>query len=80
MDKWSYRLKKFGLLLAACTFFGLFYPEFCLTEDTCRVVWEDGRTDVQTEYGSDLYYRLLSAKPEEIKAKSRLLELLKSWF
>ena len=40
----------------------------------------DGQTEEETEYGSELYYRLLSAKPEEIKAKSRLWELLKNWF
>ena len=80
MEKWIYRIKKVSLLLAACAFFGLFYPEFCLNEDTCRVVCEDGQTEEGTEYGSELYYRLLSAKPEEIKAKSRLWELLKNWF
>ena len=49
MEKWIYRIKKVSLLLAACAFFGLFYPEFCLNEDTCRVVCEDGQTEEETE-------------------------------
>lgn len=75
--------KKGILLLAALGFFGLLYPEFCMLEDTCRVVYRlpDGREEeVLVEKDSELYYSLLSAEPEEIKIKSRLFEAVSAYF
>ena len=84
--KYADSRKRIGLRRTVATaavigFLGLLYPELCITEDTCRVVYvtEDGREEVvSVKEGSELYYQLLSAEPEEIKIKSRLLEWLGS--
>ncbi len=75
--------KKTAAIIAALGFFGLFYPELCMLEDTCKVVYSasDGeKGEILTPEGSELYYKLLSAEPEEIKIKSRLFELLSAYF
>lgn len=70
--------KKSLVILAAFGFFGLLYPEFSIFEDTCRIVYneDDSGEAFTVPEGSELYYSLLSAKPEEITIKSRLLEWL----
>lgn len=80
MKKRSLIFKKGMAVIAAFGFFGFLYPDLCMLEDTCRVVYEEafGTEDVPT--GSELYYQLLQAKPEEIKIKSRLLELISELF
>lgn len=75
--------KKTVWVIAALGFFGLFYPELCMLEDTCKVVYstsEDEQAEILMPEGSELYYKLLSAEPEEIKIKSRLLEMLSTYF
>lgn len=75
--------KKGMVILAALGFFGLLYPELCMLEDTCRVVYRTPSGKEQTlfvEKGGELYYDLLSAEPEEIKIKSRLLEAVSAYF
>lgn len=77
----SRTLKRVAATAAMIGFLGFLYPELCITEDTCRVVYvtEDGKEEeIPVEEGSELYYQLLSADPEEIKMKSRLLEWLRS--
>lgn len=73
------KIKKGIWLLAALGWWGVLYPELSLTKDTCRIVWTE---DMQEEELSQtqIYYRLLSAEPEQIKIKSRLLEILASYF
>lgn len=76
-------LKKAAAILAAVGFFGLIYPELCMLDDTCKVVYETSAGDMEeilVPKGSELYYKLLSAEREEITIKSRLLELLKACF
>ena len=72
--------KKSLAILAALGFFGLLYPEFCSFDDTCRIVYETEDGGEEMPQGSELYYSLLSAKPEEIKIKSGLLEWLSRYF
>lgn len=73
--------KKSLVLLAALGFFGLLYPEFCIFEDTCRVVYDtEHGGEAEVTEGTELYYSLLSAKPEDIKIKSGLLEWLSRYF
>ncbi|MBD5477873.1 MAG: hypothetical protein HDR14_01065 [Lachnospiraceae bacterium] len=74
--------RKSLVILAALGFFGLLYPEFSIYEDTCRIVYsvEGGEEALTVPEGSELYYSLLSAEPEEIKIKSRLLEWLSRYF
>ncbi len=74
-------LKKAAATLVAIGFLGFLYPDLCIVDDTCRLVCrgEDGTKQyVYVEEGSEMYYQLLSAEPEEIKIKSRLLEWLSS--
>ena len=82
-------LKKCGIyirtgmfVIATLAFFGLFYPDLCMLNDTCKVVvmTENGEEEIQIPQGSELYYSLLQAKPQDIKIKSRLLEAIESYF
>lgn len=83
MTKKTLIIKKGLAALAAVAFLGFLYPELCMLEDTCRVVYYDAdrvREDVVIPRGSELYYKLLQAEPEEIKIKSRLWEALVAYF
>lgn len=65
-------------ICAALGFWGFLYPELALTPDTVKVMElsEDGEiltTDRDWEFGSGLYWELLSAGPEKITFRSRLL-------
>lgn len=80
-NKMSLWWKKSLLILAAMGFFGLLYPEFSIYEGTCRIVFNaEAEEEFTVPEGSELYYSLLSAEPEEIKIKSRLLEWLCRYF
>lgn len=71
--------KKGMILLAAWGFFGIFYPELCMMEDTCKVVYQTDsgeEEEILIPEGSELYYKLLSAEPGEIKIRSRLLQAI----
>lgn len=75
--------KKGAAILMAVSFFGIFYPELCMLEDTCRVVYLNAAGEEEEALvpkGSDLYYKLLSAEPEEITIKCRLFEVLSAYF
>lgn len=76
-------LKKSLVALAAAGFLGFLYPELCMLEDTCRVVYYNADEEQETiavPRGSELYYQLLQAEPEEIKIKSKLWETLIAYF
>ncbi len=79
------------LVIMLC-WWGFLFPELTFTEDSLRVVYteevqgeklEDGQevpTEVIAQIESsqwDKYVELLSAEPEQVKIKSRLLEWLK---
>lgn len=71
------------MILAAAGFLGFLYPELCMLEETCKVVYYDKdkkQQEAELPRGSELYYQLLQAKPEEIRIKSRLWETLLSCF
>lgn len=83
MTKKALMIKKGLVALAAAAFLGFLYPELCMLEETCRVVYYDADRvceDVVIPQGSELYYRLLRAEPEEIKIKSKLWETLVAYF
>ena len=83
MTKKALMIKKGLVVLAAATFLGFLYPELCMLEETCRVVYYDAdrvREDVEIPQGSELYYQLLRAEPEKIKIKSKLWETLVAYF
>lgn len=72
------RIKKTMWIIFALGFWGVLYPELTLTEDTLRIVWEDGKEqeEWERESATKIYYDLLQAEPKQIKIKSRLLEIL----
>lgn len=78
------KIKKAIWLLAAFGWWGVLYPELSLTEDTYRM-WkvENGVltevSDTEELCATQIYYNLLSAEPEQIKIKSRLLETLAAY-
>ncbi len=83
MTKKLVMIKKGLVVLAAAGFLGFLYPELCMLEETCRVVYYDAektQKDIVIPCGSELYYQLLQAEPEEIKIKSRLWEALVAYF
>lgn len=60
---------------------GFFYPQLTLTEETCKVVSEEGTPISAKEADSEEVYReLLMAKPEQIRFQSRLLECIQMVF
>lgn len=79
-EKTLHKIKKGIWLLAALGWWGVLFPELSLTPDTCRVVVTDGGQPEEELSQTEIYYRLLSAEPEQIKIKSRLLEILAAYF
>lgn len=80
MRKAGLLCRRMAAVLAACGFFGILYPGLCLPRDVCRMVWvtEDGREVVLSDEEAEEYRSsLLSATPEEITIKSRLLETIR---
>lgn len=74
------KIKKGLWLLAALGWWGVLFPELSLTRDVCRVVRSDDMQPEEELSQTEIYYRLLSAEPEQIKIKSRLLEILAAYF
>ncbi len=83
MTKKLVMIKKGLIVLAAAGFLGFLYPELCMLEETCRVVYynaDEEMESISVPRGSELYYQLLQAEPEEIKIKSKLWETLVAYF
>ena len=64
-----------GRLCAWMIGFGLLFPELIWNEDTCRLSLEKGEKTESIASGEELMEMVLQAKPGEIKARSRILEL-----
>ena len=68
-------------MVTALGWWGFLYPELCLTPDTYRAVNEQiEEQDEETLSATELYYKLLSAQPEEVKIKTKLWETVKAYF
>ena len=86
MKKMVFYVKQCFFVLAACLMWGLFFPDFALTPDTCKVIYEDGEGVALEEWigeeigGSEMFYRLLQAEPEDIRIKSRLAETFEAFW
>lgn len=69
--------------LYAC-WWGLLYPELVVNPDTCRVVDEETEEEILSQGGQMsaglLYQALLEAERDQIRYRSRLLELLEQLF
>ncbi len=75
---------KIRIALCTCLYaslWGLLYPELLVTPDTCSIVYEEETieevlTDTEEFSAGELYQALLKANREQIRYRSRLLELL----
>lgn len=69
------------LIMITVGWWGLMYPEYCLSENVvemvCDITAEESREEISEE---ELLQNLLRAQPEEIVIKSRLYEYLKENF
>lgn len=77
------KMKKCIWLVMALGWWGVLYPDLCLVRDTVTVVCrteEERSVYGEQPGGSELYYQILSAKPEQIKIKSKLLETISDYF
>lgn len=68
------------ILFAAWGFWGMIYPDLCFVEDVCAVYITEGEeAQVQIDdmtMSPDIFTRLCMAEPEQIRVKSRLMEVL----
>ncbi len=57
---------------------GAIFPEFTMTEDTYRIVDENGEEiEIPAERAHDIYREILQAKPEEIRIRSALFDRIR---
>jgi len=73
-----------GLRIGVCIcavmgWWGVLYPELCMTPDTYQIVWEDGTVQnvsevVELGSESDIYYKILASDRSQIRFRSKLLE------
>lgn len=71
------------LAVMAMGFWGILYPELCMTRDTYQIVYElkDAYANVLTaeqieaieQEETGIYYDILEASPKQIKLRSRIL-------
>lgn len=73
---WRTSLQILMTLCALWGWWGMLYPEFTLTEDTYRVVYEG--VDAE-ESPRELYRRLLQAPKGQVRFRSKLLLQLQKW-
>jgi hypothetical protein len=63
-------------------FWGLLFPELTFSEDALKVVYTEADFEVDEKYKEqtqwEIYMDFLKANPEQVKVKSKLLEMLKS--
>ena len=71
------------LSVLSAGWWGMLYPEFSLSEDTFSVALEQKKTEKTSDSkdmfaekmsGSEAFWALLEAKPDEIKIKSKFLD------
>ncbi|MCD7835613.1 MAG: hypothetical protein LUG83_02945 [Lachnospiraceae bacterium] len=72
------KIKLLAWICAALGWWGIIYPEFTLTSDTCRIVDEAGRQVASADgsSGVELYSDILRAGTEYIHPRSRLLSVI----
>ena len=75
-NDWRMSLQILMTLCALWGWWGMLYPEFTLTEDTYRVVYEE---DDAEESPRELYRRLLQAPKGQVRFRSKLLLQLQKW-
>ena len=75
-NDWRMSLQILMSLCALWGWWGMLYPEFTLTEDTYRVVYEE---DDAEESPRELYRRLLQAPKGQVRFRSKLLLQLQKW-
>lgn len=80
---WNFIKSKMNLQLlvwicAALGWWGIIYPEFTLTSDTCRIVDESGSyVEMEDDYsGIELYEDILQADRNHIRPRSKILSVI----
>ena len=92
-NEWRVSLQIMLTLCALWGWWGMLYPEFTLTEDTYRVVYEEDAAvpsksgesvwteneEAAEESPRELYRRLLHAPKGQVRFRSKLLIQLQKW-
>ena len=78
-NEWRVSLQIMLTLCALWGWWGMLYPEFTLTEDTYRVVYEEDDAEIAEESPRELYRRLLHAPKGQVRFRSKLLIQLQKW-
>lgn len=78
-NEWRVSLQIMLTLCALWGWWGMLYPEFTLTEDTYRVVYEEDDAEIAEESPRELYLRLLYAPKGQVRFRSKLLIQLQKW-
>lgn len=63
------------LVFAAMGFWGMIYPDLCFTQDVCEVSIEEEDAEENDMLLADIFTSLCMAEPEQIKVKSRFVEV-----
>ena len=78
-NEWRVSLQIMLTLCALWGWWGILYPEFTLTEDTYRVVYDEDDAEIAEESPRELYLRLLYAPKGQVRFRSKLLIQLQKW-
>lgn len=78
-NEWRVSLQIMLTLCALWGWWGILYPEFTLTEDTYRVVYDEDDAEIAEESPRELYLRLLHAPKGQVRFRSKLLIQLQKW-
>lgn len=73
-------MKKFieiGILyVSMAAMIGMMYPKYCFADGTYRIIIEESGKEIEIPYQESDYYDIFMAGADQIKVKSKLLELL----
>lgn len=73
-------MKKFieiGILyVSMAAMIGMMYPKYCFVDGTYRIIIEESGKEIEVPCQESDYYDIFMAGADQIKVKSKLLELL----
>ena len=79
-NEWRVSLQIMLTLCALWGWWGMFYPEFTLTEDTYRVVYEEmAEEEAVEESPREIYRFMLHASKGQLRFRSKILMQLQKW-
>lgn len=78
------------LILATVSFWGIFYPNFTLTQDVCKIYVEESTMEETDDEAEQLYEKMNKIKQDgisitdlkkgKVRVKSRFLNFIKKWW